>query len=90
MSVSRRGAIAWLVEGVFNVADCFLGLALYLLSCTFCLGFAIAGPLANLTLGATCCIIDCAFNFVAIHISTSVGSFENVLSQKARTCVRAF
>src|SRR5579872_3464443 len=83
------GAIGCLVECVFNVADYFLGLALYLLSRTFCLGLAVAGPLTNLPLGATCCIIDSAFNVVAIHISTSVGPFENVLSQKTRTCVRA-
>jgi hypothetical protein len=67
------GGGAGIVESVANSTYDFLGLALYLLCCTFCLGLGVAGPLADLTFYSTRRIIDGSFNFVVIHKSTSVG-----------------
>jgi hypothetical protein len=76
LGVTIDGAVGGVVDGIADIADGFLGFALDLLCCTIYLGLGVTGPLANLALGTACCVIHCAFNFVAIHISTSVGRVE--------------
>lgn len=54
--------------------------------CAVHLGLGITGPLAYLALGAACCVIDGAFNFVAVHVSTSVESRSFGCKKRAHEC----
>jgi hypothetical protein len=67
-------AIAGGVDFVARVARCVLDVAhglfdlsLYLLRCPFGLGPRIAGPLTDLALGTSGCIINGALNFITVH-----------------------
>src|ERR1700739_548140 len=82
------GALGCIFDCVPNVAHDLLCLALDLLGSALGLSFCVSCPLANLTLSAACSLVDGALNFVAVHVSTSVGSVWKVRLQKTRTDVR--
>ncbi len=63
---------AGIVSGFFYVANGLLDLALDLLCGAIYLSTCVAGPLTNLPLRATGCIVNRTFYLVFVHRSTSV------------------
>lgn len=59
--------VARVASSVFHVPHGLLDLSLHLLGRAFGLGPRIAGPLTNLTLGTSGCIINGTLHFITVH-----------------------
>jgi hypothetical protein len=59
--------VASVASSVLHVTHGFLDLSLYLLGRAFGLGPRIAGPLTNLALGTSGCIINSTLHFFFVH-----------------------
>ena len=64
IAVAFDGAIGGVMNGVADIAHGLLRLALLLAGLRHPPGSRFTGPLAYLALGAACCVIDGAFNFM--------------------------